>query len=653
MLPIGRWVSVLHGENYRRWFDEKGDDLGHAAWQLGNDLESAQTEYEVRAQNSLRLYDGRQTVGLRSGGYISRAAGDRNDPDLDYNLSRAGVDTVHAEIAGRQKPVAKFQTSDADWATKRRAKKMEKFCTAVLRQRQGIFLNAWELQEATMRDSAVWGMGVSKVFSKDGKIVIERHFAHELYVDPAESIYGDPQNLFHVYYVDRDRALWAFARDPSLKLSKKARMKMEMAIEAADDVDQSVYGDHPRVVRSVKIVEAWRLQFSKTEPGKHVFAINNALLFEEDWARPEFPFVFQRWEPDLIGWRAKGLVEQGESIHMEVNNNAEKLQERFRLCGGKRTYIEAGSVKMEDMQANEAEVIVQLKKGTQMKPIDAPPKPVNESEVTWLESNFQKYFELTGVSQMRASARKEPGVTAGVAIRTLNDMQTARFALKAKGYENSYIQLTNQIIYCAREMAEAQGDVTVKYDEEIKWKEVELPEDTFDITIAPTSSLPNDPAGRMQMTQELYSAGVINVETFKQLLGWPDLEKEMNYQTAQGRWLEKLIDRMLDEGDEYYEPPDGHIIDKPHAMMQMSQAYFDALYDDAPEDKLSLLRNWMSELDTMMVEAQKAAALAAAEMQQALQAKVEQTVQGEPGGEPPPGPGNRPQLVAEETQNVG
>lgn len=627
--PGGRWYD------HERWWQKRGDDLGKTVWAVANGLESDQEFRRNRDRESLSLYEGRKLRGLHAGAYTLEA----QYQEYDLNVTRAACDTVQAEVAGRQKPTAVFQTSDADWKTKRRAKKMQKFCEGIFHQQQGPYINTWELMEDVFLDAAIWGTGVAKVFAQAGRVIIERHFNAELYVDPVEARYGDPKNLFHIYTMERDRAIFTFALDPTLKISKAKRKEIARAIETADEVDPEIYGNNPRVAKAIKIVEAWRLRHEDGTPGRHVFCINNKTLFEEDYERTTFPFVRLQWERDRMGWHGKGLVEQGEAIHRELNTNATKLQERFRLCGAKRTYVEEGSVDMEDMQSNDTEVIVEFKKGANP-PVEQPPKPIAEAEKMWMDDAFQKYFEITGVSQMRASARKEPGVTAGVAIRTLNDMQTARFALKAKGYENAYIQLAEQIIQCVREVAQ-DGDFTVRYDEEVKWADVELPEDTFDITIAPASALPNDPAGRLQMAQELYSAGVVGVETFKQLLGWPDLEKEMNNQTAQVRYVEKTLDRMLDGGD--YEPPDPFIMDKAGAFLQASQAYLDGLYDDAPESALDKVRQYIEQLDQMIAAAAEAMQQATIEGEQMAQQALEPAARGavSPDGIPP-GPAQPP-----------
>lgn len=580
-----------------RWWSKDGHELGDAVWVLGTSLRDEQAAaVEGRALASLRLYDGREIADL-SGGPPAFA---EDDDLLDYNLSRAACDTVHAEIAGRQKPVATFQTNGADWSVKRRAKKMEKFCRGILTKRQGQFLNAWELMEAAFLDATVWGMAAVKVFSRNEKITMERHYAHELFVDSQDAYYGDPQSLFHVYTMDKDLAIKSFVEEAEGGEHDKARMRM--AIEAAEeDRKVSSLASNTRVSKGVTVVEAWRLPIGG-EPGKHVFAINGAMLHEEEWDRPEFPFVFIRWDADRVGWRAKGLVEHGASIHREVSHNAQKLKERFDLCGHKRTYFVEGSIDENDLASNEAEVFIPVRNGAQM-PQETTPKPIADAEMAWMNDCYQRYFEITGVSQTRASARKETGVTAGVAIRTLNDMQTVRFSLKAKAYENAYVQLANQILYCAKEMA-IEG-VELPFDEEVDWATVDV-EGDFDITIAPTSALPNDLPGRMQTVSELFMSGVIQVETYKYLLGWPDLEKETNFQTAQKDYMEQIIDEMLDGGD--YEPPEPHLIDKSGALLQMSQAYLRALYDRAPQEVLSNLSNWIVDMDELIARGMKAAA---------------------------------------------
>ena len=137
------------------------------------------------------------------------------------------------------------------------------------------------------------------------------------------------------------------------------------------------------------------------------------------------------------------------------------------------------------------------------------------------------------------------------------------------------------------------------------------------------------------MAQELFANELISKETFKQLLGWPDLEREMNNETSQRRWVERQIDDILDGVS--YEPPDEMIADKPGAMLQVVNAYFDALYEDAPEEALVALTTWIQEIDQQIQAAEMAAAEAQAEMQLRVQMKVQEQMGMMPGAAPAQG----------------
>jgi hypothetical protein len=316
------------------------------------------------------------------------------------------------------------------------------------------------------------------------------------------------------------------------------------------------------------------------------------------------------WTRDQIGWGGQGLVEEGLSQHVELNFNAKKLQERFRLTGAKRTYVEDGSiVNIEDMTENEAEVIIKVTQGCKFLPMDKPPAPIAESEWGYYQSLWEDYWKDRGISELRATSRKEPGIESGIALRTMNDMGTQRFSLKARNYEWGYVDLAEHILLCSQELDEAGEDLSSFMDEEIRWRDVKMPRDTFEMSVAPMSSMPNDPAGRLAMVNELREGGVIGPEAYKSLLQWTDLESEMNAETAQRRYMEKTIDRFLDATElnvnAVYKSPDPYLPAKESAMLQMAQAYFHQLGEDAPEHVLKLMRRWLVEMESLLTSRQQ------------------------------------------------
>jgi len=602
----------------RRWWAiEDPEEMGVEVYRIGAALYGSQEGRRNRWLTALRAYEGRELDSLYADAY-SRAE-PRND--LTYNLHRRGVHTALAQISGRQKPKAQFQTSGADWNTQRRARKLDKICESQLHQRQGRYQDGWELMAAVLKDAAIGGDGVVKVYADGDSVAYERKRAHELYVDPLEARSGDPRNLFDVYPMEVDKAIDEFCNVEGDEAGNEARRIALQGAQNVSDDSQKLAAQSPRITKSVRIVEAWRLPLNDTSPGKHVFAMAGKLLWEEDWDRKRFPFLNMRWNADQDGYWSQGLVEEGASLVDEVNRNAARLSERFRLCAQKRTYYTAGSVDEEALQANDAEVLIEIQPGFNM-PQEAVVSPIAPSEVQWLELNFGKYFDLLGISQQAATSRKEPGVNAAVAMRTLNDLNTVNLAPQAKMYEQAFVDLAMLTIECMREVAVSKRGFSVKWRgkfflDEIKWKDARLDEDMYEVSVAPASSLPNDPAGRLEMVQELFSAGIITPVTFKNLLGWPDLESELNSEEAEYEYTAELLDRFVfdleednDEAFGGYESPEGFIVDKQRAMLQATSKYFEAKRRRAPQWNIDLVKRWIQELDVLIQRSQQAATVA-------------------------------------------
>lgn len=588
--------------------------MGVEVYRIGAALYGSQEGRRNRWLTALRAYEGRELDSLYADAY-SRAE-PRND--LTFNLHRRGVHTAMAQISGRQKPKAQFQTSGADWNTQRRARKLDKICESQLHQRQGRYQDGWELMAAVLKDAAIGGDGVVKVYTDGDRVVYERKRAHELYVDPLEARSGDPRNLFDVYPMELDKAIDAFCNVEGDDAGNEARRIALQGAQNVSDDSQKLAAQSPRITKSVRIVEAWRLPLNDSTPGKHVFAMQSKLLWEEDWERERFPFLNLRWNPDQDGYWSQGLVEEGASIVDEVNRNASRLSERFRLCAHMRTFYTEGTIDEENLQANDAEVLIPVQAGAQL-PNSNAINPIAPSEVQWMELVFAKYFDLTGISQQAATSRKEPGVNAAVAMRTLNDLNTVNLAPQAKMYEQAFVDLAMLTIECMREIAISKRGFSVKWRgkfflDEIKWKDAKLDEDMYEVTVAPASSLPNDPAGRLEMVQELFTAGIITPVTFKNLLGWPDLESELNSEEAEYEYTAELLDRFVfdleednDEAFGGYESPEGFIVDKQRAMLQATSKYFEAKRRRAPQWNIDLVKRWIQELDVLIQRSQQAA----------------------------------------------
>lgn len=584
----------------RRWWQLEGDEAAQEVVAICHGLEDGDAR-KARWQGAHKLYSGQNDLETRE------VAADL------YNVSRSAVDTAQAEIASRQRPKPMFLTSGADWKTKRKAKKLDRFVEAWLHQPQGRYADAWELMEDCFRAASIAVGGVCKVsVDVEGeRIVLEHVPAHEILVDPEEAEGGDPQNWFHAYSMDLDLAIECFATTDDEEQNDHLRAILESSADMTARNTEKAF----RVSQKVRIFEGWRLPLSADKPGKHVFACEGGCLHEEDWTWPYPPLVIQVWNRDLHALWGTGLVEEGEEQHETINDIAERLHDRFTLCAHRRTYYEPGTVGVEDLASNDSETMIPVADISKMPRTDATP-PVSPAEVNFLEQEIQRYYDFRGISQMSAQAKREPGVEAAIAMQTLNDIKSVRFMPKARAYELAFVRLGELIVRAARDLADSGAKPMAKWPgqrfiDSIPWSDVDMAEDMFEVRVAPVSSMSRDPAQRLQIAEQLMAAGMIPKAKYFELIGAPDLDSLLMNETSQERWIESLIDRYLDAEDDDdlderggYDSPDGFFIKPLATLVTVQQMYYEAKLDGAPAYNLGLLQRYMRDLKGMIEKLQ-------------------------------------------------
>ncbi len=605
-----------------RWHQLSGLDMAQEVCAISDGLESDQKSRTNRYLLLTSLYEMRALDAMHASAYESIG---KYYEDVCVPVERSLCDTVQADIAGRQRIKPMFSTTGADWRTRRKAKKLDRFVEAVLHGEQGTYMNGWELCDDVVLDEAICGHGITTVDVDDtmgeARVSIRRRRPGSLRVDAREAENGDPLNFFDSWMEDEDILIAKYVDAEGLMVrdenedgtkgewraitdEERDDRRAKIRDAAMRDVSVTIesYGT-TRIARSVKVRRAWRKPISKDQPGLVATCIPNCVLDENDWTRGD-PAVIWRWSRERNAYWGTGLVEETKSLAAEHNRAIRTLQERMVLCANKTVWYKEGSVLPEHLEGNESERHIPYTG-------DAPPQdsivpPFTPQEMEWPQYIRQLAHESPGVSMMSATSRKEQDVTAGVAIRTLIDLASKRFAMKAKyGYEQPFVQLAKHIVLAVAEYVEATGkDVIVALPrkrgaEELKWSDVKLDIKNLVVQIQPGSTLPTDEAGRKQTLAEGFQQGLYSPATYKRLLAWTDLEAETDRENAEYEYLEMLLERYLDaEEDEpyQYEPPDGYILDKGAAMVQFAQSYFVAKREGAPQFNLDILRRYMLQL---------------------------------------------------------
>lgn len=564
-----------------------------------------QTQYQI----SNRLYGNSNLMGLNGISYskvqsVQGASKDR----LTYNVCQSTVDTITAKMA-KNKPKPMFLTSGGDYKLQRKAKKLEKFIDGIFYENE-----IHKLGPIIFRDGCVSGDGIVLVFARNGRVVYERVIASELYVDWVDGFYDSPRQMHRVKNIDRQVLIEAFPDKKSL-------------IEIAASASAEIIGIVQNVSDQVMVFESWHLPSGPdANDGLHTINIAEGNLFEEPWKKTYFPFAKFQWCKRMYGYWGQGLIEQIQAIQLEINKLLWVIQRSMHLAGSFKVMIENGSKIVKEHINNDIGAIVSY---TGVKPEYVVPQIVPMELYTHLQTLKNSAYEQAGISQLSAAAQKPAGLNSGKALREYNDIESDRFMTIGQAYEAFHLELARLSVDVAKEIYEEDKTFKVKvpgtkFIKTIDWKDVDLTDDEYVLKMFPVSSLPNEPAGRLQTIQEYIQAGFINPRTGRKLLDFPDLEQVEELANSAEEYLNEVLEKIIDEGEfTAPEPYDDLGLGRELALQYYSQGKCNGL----EEEKLDMLRQFMDQLDVLE---QKTA--------QAMQPQGAGPGQGAPQANPEPTP---------------
>lgn len=520
--------------------------------------------------------------------YMGNASGrmdERRDLPIDrptFNIVQSAIDTLVSRIS-QSRPAPVFLTDNGDYKERNLAKKLNNFI-------QGEFYNtkAYEKSAIALRDAMVAGTGCIKVFKgADKRVHLERVLNTELFVDPNEAIYGEPRQLFQLKLVDKSVLKDAF---PSYKST------VSLAEQAYPDNS----ADASKTISDlVMVAEAWHLPSGPNSgDGRHVIACSAGVLLDEEYTKDKFPFAFLQFSPKLLGFWAQGLAEQLMGTQMEINSLLHTISKAIKLIGVPRIFQEASSKVLNTSHNNEIGTIIKF---SGIKPTYEVAPCVPQEMYAQLQRLIEYGYQQSGVSALQATSQKPSGLNSGEAIRSYDDISTDRFAALARRYDNFFIDLAYLMIDEAKSIAEEEGEYSTIYPSKDGTKEIDLPEaellkNPFVIQCFNMSSLPKDPAGRMQKVVEMITSGMLTVKEGRRLLDFPDLDQIEKLANASEERIFQILDKIIEDGE--YTPPDP-FIDLQLATELTTQYY--NLYASAKleEEKLEQLRTFFTQVQEL------------------------------------------------------
>lgn len=574
-------------KGYRWWEAKTTEERKNQLLATVAFLKQGQKFRQEEARVYSQLYTGKPMVGY-AGPAFSKVSNPLNiSPGRPtYNLISSVTDTLVSRLT-QDRPVPVFLTDNGDYKERNLAKKLNDFILGEFYRTK-----AYQMGEQLLVDALVQGTGVLKIHeTMDKKVGIERVLPIELFVDLEEARFGNPRRMYQVKYMDRAMVESAFPKHKAMAASAdKGILEQTDAARSVADL--------------VVVVEGWALPSGEdTNDGYHSIVCSQGELFGEKWTKQEFPFVFLHHKKRPEGFWAQGVAESLMGTQLTLNDLLITIAQSIRTMGVPRVFVEEGSKVNKASFQNKVGVIIPYR-GTA--PIFAV-SPSNAPELYEERARLIQFgFEQEGLSMLSATSQKPAGLNSGEAQRVYQDINSDRFASLERRYTNFYVDLAYQIIDKALDIAKRDGSYTTIFtDRKRGCKQIELPkikmlEDPFVIQAYVQSSLPKDPAGRLQKVTEMIQANMVTIQEGRRLLDFPDLGQVETLANASEERIYFILDEIIENG--VYEGPDQfmNLAKATEIVTQYINLYSTCKLE---EEKLQMLRDFFAEIQDLQMAA--------------------------------------------------
>jgi len=544
------------GEDW--WAPDAADKAGEILASTVRQINQWQIWRKTVAQRYAMLYAGHDD----GDGVLTDAALAATPLDTHRNVCRMAVDATVPKVA-KHRPLPQVLSTNGEWKDNKRARRLTQYLGGIYDEER-IFEKWWPM---IVRDALVFPDGWLKVEPQPGGwTLVERALPWEIYHDAFDARYGQPRSQYHVHTIDCGVALARYGKRRK-KESKEDWLLRRGAIEEAatsvPDPNWDIESTFTSVAKRLRVVHGWhlcddeqahkRLKMPKHEcNGRRCTAILNTgeVLLYEDFDWPDFPVIQLCAAEPLAGVRGIGMVRRLEGWQEKITNQADKVDDAHRLGGGVAIIKGTASGVVKEEFTNDSPIFfVNYEGGVAPTAMVLP---------TCDPSVYQREREMVpdainemGISTQSAMGQKHPGITSGIALETIDDIEDERWTLFGRASEAFSLRIARAFIRCeiakAKELGESSVEIQVKMKDGfvvLRWADVLM--NDYQVRVFPSSVLPQQIGNRLEKLQKLFSDGVIDRQTFLQQLDAPDLSAEVDIVTAGRVAIDEMLEAITD-----------------------------------------------------------------------------------------------------------
>ncbi len=445
----------------------------------------------------------------------------------NLNLVRSCIDTVKSKLS-QTKPLPNFTPIKGTWKTRKVCKNAQIYFDDFF-QSQRIYKKgvACALDAMLFEYSPVW------IDDEDKEVV--RLAPWEFAYDPAEFNFG---GIKRANISRRDYPL-GFLVDLLKKAKKEKKAISDRWLEALE-LDPS---------RKVE----FNIYYNLNERKAFKF-IETDCIEVRDLPYDCAPFVLLWYRPPIKGWGSASMADSLMPIQEQVDAIANTLHEALELNPANCIFLPEPVGSANGVGVKKSEFSNQIGNiypysafpGMPATPVQvSTPAPIDPMYIQLLDKFIGFAYQMEGVSQLSAQSKKPAGLNSGVALDTLENVESERFNSWLQDYIHLFVDIAD---ICIKVFPEDDDILPNRMGRaNIKWKDIVKERESFNIQTSPVSNLSRDPATKMEQVQKLVSMQIIKPEMAASLLEFADVEKAYSIASASYDDCQKIIERAIEK----------------------------------------------------------------------------------------------------------
>ena len=478
-----------------------------------NTLESRYGSYKSKCLRNLRMFTYSSTTTLDISesevvGFYQRGTFSTSDDTtsaIQENVIASCIETLCSKIAS-QKVRPFFNTVNGTFKEMQIAKQAQVFFDMLYEEN-----NVNKIITDAFRNACVFDKGIVKI-SDDG---ITNRLPWNVFFDPREVTYNQ------ITYVAE-----------KLPKTPGRILELKYGIKADRNLDYTVY-EYYDVMEHIKAV--------------YVQELNKVVTHEY---KPNIiPYLEIHYTNPVKGDTSQSVVDQLYGIQTQIDELLAVMKDSIAVNPGMTLLVPRSSNIKTNMLSNRTGQIIQYDPipGQTTSPVTyATNDIISPQFVQLLDKLKNDAYEIVGISQLSATSQKPAGLNSGIALNTMEDIESSRFETQLNSVVRLYVDVAKACLDIF------PPDIDILPDDlnraNIKWADIVEARNNMKIQFSAAESLSKDPSEKLKQLVALSQAGVIPQSHIATLMELPDLQSGYNLANNAFNSVYTFIDNVLVSG---------------------------------------------------------------------------------------------------------